>query len=97
MATMRITEYAGIGLNGAAQIAMEPAVGSQNVTFTTAAQSAAFAPQTNFVKLHPDANCHVVFGSDPTAVAASEFLLANMDHWRGVKPGHKVSVYDGSS
>ena len=100
MATCIITEFNTIA-SGApgymAQLAMEPAVTTQTVTYTTATQSSAFNALTRLVKLHPSANCRVVFGTNPTAVATSEFLIANTDHWRGVFPGHKVSVYDGSS
>lgn len=33
----------------------------------------------------------------PTATASHQELVADVEYFRGVKPGHKVSIYDGSS
>jgi len=101
MATLSISEYAvmAVGADGHqyAPMALEPALADQETTFTTAAQSTAFNAKTRFVRLVASANCRVVFGSNPTALAASQRLVADVEYWRGVIPGHKVSVYDGSS
>lgn len=97
MANLYLTEFANLGLNGNAPIPQEPPVTSQKVAFTTAAQSAAFDEQTRFVRLLPDADCHVAFGANPTATAAFERMMSGVEYFRGVKAGHKVSVYDGSS
>lgn len=101
MATLYITEFDSIavGMPGqAAQIAKEPSVTSQKVTFSTAAASSAFGANTRLIRLVPSAACYIVFGDDPTADANDEYLgTANIEYWRGVQPGQKVSVYDGSS
>lgn len=103
MAKLWITEYAGIGVaeKPARQeqppVALEPAVADQAVTFSTAAQSAVFQGATKVVRLVADADCHVLFGEDPAANATHQKLIAGGEYWRAVKPGHRLSVYDGSS
>lgn len=99
MANLNITEFAALGEAGDFKfpVAKEPAVTTQSVTFTSATQSAAFNAQTRFVRLLPDANCYVLFGANPTAVATSEKLASGQEAWRAVNPEDKVSVYDGSS
>jgi len=97
MATLDISEFTGLALNGNSPFVQEPAVANSTVTFTTATQSSAFTDRTSIVKLVPSADCRIVFGDNPTAVATSEFLAANQEVWRGVRPGQKLSVYDGSS
>ena len=100
MAKLSITEYATMqaheGVGRPPDLALEPGT-DQEVTFTTATQSNAFAATTQFVRLVADANCRVKFGSNPTAVAASQRLVADTEYWRAVEPAHKVSVYDGTS
>lgn len=100
MATLRISEYGSTPVaagGGPIPIAQEPALAHQDVTFTTATQSAAFNAGTVLIKLNSTDACRVLFGDDPTALATSEYLAAGIDHWRGVRAGQKVSVYDGSS
>ena len=97
MASLIITEYANLALNGHAPVPQEPAIAEQTVTYTSATQSSAFDEKTTFIRLKPDADCHVKFGSNPTATASHQELVADVEYFRGVKPGHKVSVYDGSS
>ncbi len=75
----------------------EPALTTQKKAFTTATQSAAFNTDTNFVRLISTIDCHILFGTSPTATAAHEFFTANVEYWRGVGNGDKLSVYDGSS
>ncbi len=97
MANLRISEFEGDGRGSLLPIAQEPVVAAQNVSFTTATQSAAFSARTNYVRLAADTNCHVAFGADPTATANDEPIYANSPEWRRVNPGDKVSVYDGTS
>lgn len=100
MATLWITEYHEIPIfapGNAAPMASEPAVADQTVTFTTATASNAFNSAAKYVRLYPSANCHVKFGSAPTATASMQKLAAGVEYWRGVVAGQKVSVYDGSS
>lgn len=100
MAVLRITEYVANDVPAPGQVAMvqEPALTSQSVTYTTATQSSAFNARSRIVKLHPvTAGCYVLFGSSPTATASHEYLAPDIDHWRVVEAGHKVSAYDGTS
>lgn len=104
MATLWITEYEHFGLPiggsaGAmkAQLALEPATADHALSFTTAAQSSAFNAATRFVRLYASADCHVAFGSNPTATAAKQKLAAGVEYWRAVVAGQKVSAYDGTS
>jgi len=97
MASLIITEYSNLALNGHAPIPLEPALTEQVVTYTTSTQSAAFGEATRFVRVKPDADCNVKFGSNPTATVANQQLIADVEYWRGVKAGHKVATYDGSS
>lgn len=100
MATLWITEYNNIGYGAAgvpSPIAFEPAISDQTVTFTTATSSTAFAAGTKFIRLFSSADCHVVFGSSPTATASKQKLSAGVEYWRAVVAAQKVSVYDGTS
>ena len=100
MAKLSITEYASMlghdGTGRPADLALEPGT-DQEVTFTTATQSTAFATSTRFIRMVADTNCRVKFGSNPTALAASQRLVADTEYWRGVVAGQKVSAYDGTS
>ena len=100
MATLEITSFKStvMGQPGhAAPIPQEPGTKAV-VTFTTATQSDAFAAGVRFVRLMPSGTCYVLFGDNPTAtVANGQRLVADVEIWRGVRPGQKLSVYDGSS
>ena len=100
MAKLSITEYDVLPDDGRGRLLPlggEPALADQEVTFTTATQSAAFNAKAKFIRLIADADCRVLFGANPTALAASQRLVADVEYWRAVVPGQKVSVYDGSS
>lgn len=75
----------------------EPAVTTQRVSFTTAAQSAAFGGKTKILRIYSDTACNILFGSNPTALATSPRFAAGVEYFRAVRPGDKLSVYDGSS
>lgn len=102
MATLYITEYKDLPFEAGhlIPVATEPAEVDQTpVTFTTSSQSAAFNNQTTFVRILADADCHVLFGTNPTATANNQKLISNVEYWRGVPKGqsYKVAAYDGSS
>lgn len=99
MATLFITEYSEVpAIRGVPMpVAVEPAVANQAVSFTTSAASSAFNAATRYVRVIADADCHLEFGSAPTATATDQFLPANQEAWRIVTPGLKVAAYDGSS
>lgn len=94
MATAYITEYNSIGVqNGnSVPVAQEPAVADQTVTFTTATQSSAFNAATRYIRLIADAECHLKFGSNPTATTSMQQVQADTEIWRMVTPGDKVSI-----
>lgn len=95
MSNLNVTEYAEIAKNSLSApiaAAKEPSITVQNVTFTTATPSSAFNADTRFVRVISDADCHVAFGSDPTATTSSTKLKADIEYYFGVTAGHKVSV-----
>ncbi len=97
MAILVITEYSNLGLNDHAPIPDEPAVAEQIVTYSTAAASDVWHDQTRFIRIKPTAACNVQFGASPVATAAMQPLAADVEYFRAVRAGHKLSVYDGSS
>lgn len=97
MAFLYISEYTALarieGL-GVAPFAQEPAVLDQapvaNAGATT--QSAAFGSGTQFVRVHTDSVCSIVFGANPVATTANKRMAANTTEYFGVKPGQKLAV-----
>lgn len=76
-------------------MAFTPAIANNNVTIGGAAQSNAFATNTRLVRLHADTICYVKFGTNPTAVTATDArLAANQTEYFAVQPGDgmKLSV-----
>jgi hypothetical protein len=96
MAYLYVTEYALAGSDQrgkATQIAHEPPVASQRVTFTgTAAASAAFAATTALVRIHTDADCHIAFGTDPTATTSSRKMVSGQTEYFSVPIGGALKV-----
>jgi hypothetical protein len=88
MAKLYVTEYslAGQDQRGrSAQVAHEPPVTTSVVTFTgTAAASSAFNAATALVRIHTDADCHVAFGTNPTATTSSRKMVAGQTEYFGV-------------
>lgn len=91
MATLYITEYRDIeGMN---QVPMEAPLAEQTVSIgMSAASSNPFGPNTTLVRLHTDAICSVLIGTNPTATASSGRMAANQTEYRGVCPNLVVSV-----
>lgn len=99
MATLHITEFKHLptDTNGnVLPIAMMPAQ-TQTVTYSTSAQSAAFAEDTKFIRVIADAAAHLAFGSSPTATTSHPWVPSSTPEFFGVKGGDKVAAYDGSS
>lgn len=91
MSSLYISEY--IAAVSGVPLAREPALVDQKVTFTgTAGQSTAFNGGTSLVRLMADADCHVLFGANPTATNAKAKLMSGVEYWRAVEPGQKVSA-----
>lgn len=101
MANAYIREYARVATvpgGGAIPVPMEPPVATQTVSFTTATQSAALNDATNYVLVTVDADHNMLVGENPTATAAIYPLFtADTERFFGVKPGQKISFYDGTS
>lgn len=100
MATLYISEYAVLPTDANGRVlplTQEPALAEQSVTIAGAsAQSAAFNAATKYVMIHTDVACSVLFGANPTAVAASKRMAAGETRFHGVTPGHKVAVITNS-
>lgn len=99
-ATCKISEYWSmryVSPGVEIPVASEPAVVTQNVTYTTSVQSTAFNAETRFIRVVCDAKAHFVFGPDPAATAADPYLAADTPEYFGVTAGHEVAFYDGTS
>ena len=91
MATLSIVEYERAALDMYGRplpVPVEPPLASQDLAIGgTSAQCVAFNARTRFVRIATDTACSVLFGTDPTAVAASGRLPAGMVEFRGL-PAH---------
>lgn len=61
----------------------------------TSAQSGAFGAYTHDVRVVSTTNCHIAFGSDPTAAATDDngiYLPAGVVEYFHVTPGQKLAV-----
>jgi len=73
-------------------IAMRP-VSTQKVNSAgTSTQSAAFSPNIEYVRIIPDADCHIEFGVNPTATTSKIFMESKTFEYFKVSPGEKVAV-----
>ncbi len=69
-------------------------------TISVAASSAAgsaVASTTRIVRLYSTTNCHVRFGSAPTAVTTDTFLPAGVPEYFGINPGEIIAVIRNSA
>jgi hypothetical protein len=97
MSTMYISEYADVGrMGGIIPVGAEPGTDQTPVTFTgTAGVSAAFANNTNMVRIHVDGIASIKFGTAPTAVAnTNKRMTAGQTEYFTVPMGgaYKVSA-----
>ena len=94
MATLYISEHVQMstleGNNGAC--VDEPGTDQAPIAIAGAAQSAAFAAGTKYIRVHTDAICSILFGANPTATTANKRLAANQTEYFRVFPGMKLSV-----
>ena len=58
----------------------------------TSAQSSAFSANIEYVRVIPDADCHIEFGVNPTATTSTIFLESKTSECFKVSPGEKVAV-----
>ena len=101
MANLYISEYSRLGTDAEGNVLPYPLeadiVTEQKVAFTTAAQSAAFAAGTKFIRIFGDAAFWATFSANPTATVASPRYATLTEYFRAVREGDKLSVYDGTS
>lgn len=89
-----IEEYERLGADangGAMQVAVQPPVAVQTVTYTTTAQSSAFSSKTKFVRIHTNSICSYLFGSNPTATTSKSRMAADQTEYFAVQPTDKVA------
>ena len=58
----------------------------------TSAQSAAFGANIEYVRVIPDADCHIEFGVNPTATTSKIFMESKTSEIFKVSQGEKVAV-----
>lgn len=99
MAVLYVTEFAGQGTDGYAHpinAAAMPVLQEQTVAIGvgSAQTASALTNQTAMVRLHCDAICSVVIGTNPTATATSQRMAANQTEYFSVpmNSGFKVAV-----
>lgn len=98
MAILYIREYIRQGRDTNGQFVSsgeEPALADQTVAIGAGSlPSNAFNAKTAFVRIHTDAICSILFGTNPTATAVNARLAANTTEYFAVVPGsgEKVAV-----
>ena len=99
MSKLYISEYAELPVSKNGQLIQAPimpSITTQVVTFTTSTQSSAFNASTKFVRIHSDAICSFLFGTNPTATTSSPRMVAGATEYFAVSPGLKVAVIDNT-
>lgn len=92
MATLYLTEYQGSAFNAA----QEPEIVTQTKAIGTAIQTNAFNKNTYLIRVHVDAICSILVGTNPTATTSSKRMAANQTEYFAVKPGQILSVIANS-
>lgn len=96
MTKLYIQEFDGVAStdnDGAIDTFPQPPVATQVVDYTGGATpSVAFNARTQFVEIHTDAICSILFGATPVATTSSPRMAANETRKYGVVAGQKVSA-----
>jgi len=96
MATAWITEYDSFQIDNGkvVEVLAEPAIADQEITFTTAVESAAFSVNTHYIRIYADAAAHIQIGPAGTATAtiAMQKIAAETEYVRRVNPGEEISL-----
>lgn len=96
MASLYIAEFEEMPHTSGSKVqaALQAPLAEQKLTIGTEVKSAAFNARTRFVRLHTDAICSILFGTDPTAAVTNARMAANATEYFGVPMGanYKVSV-----
>lgn len=102
-ASCKVTEYRALAADSTGkeiQVALEPPVTTQSVTYTASAQSAAFNSATRFIRVVCDAKAHFKISTAGTnAVATDPYLPADSPEYFGIQPGQTwiIDFYDGTT
>lgn len=101
MATLYVTEYAGLGgpTGTPSQTPFDPPLAAYSFAIT-AGSTTPGAPNTKFntgtrlVRVHTDAICAIAIGLNPTAVGTATRMAANQTeyHWVAGDLGHTIAV-----
>jgi len=73
-------------------IAMRPITNQKVTSSGTSAASAAFGNNIEYVRIVADADCHIEFGSGPTATTSTIFVPSKDIEYFKVSGGEKVAV-----
>ena len=73
-------------------IAMRPVTTQKVNSSGTSAQSSAFGSNIEYVRVVPDADCHIEFGVNPTATTSKIFLESKSSEYFKVSECEKVAV-----
>lgn len=95
MATLYVTEFAASGVQrGPIPVAFGlPVVRSNNISMSGAsAQSAAFNANTTLIRVHADAICSVLIGTNPTALTTDARMAADQTEYFAVAAGQKIAA-----
>tara|TARA_B100000989_G_C19466008_1_gene438321 strand:+ start:210 stop:482 length:273 start_codon:yes stop_codon:yes gene_type:complete len=63
----------------------------------SSSQSSAFGEYTYYVRICADADCHILFGANPTATSSSIFIPQDQPEIFKVSPGEKVAAIGSSN
>lgn len=94
MASLYIAEYATLPnlASGQPQIAPEPSIATQKVTFSTTTQSNAFNAQTRYIAVTADGIFSYSVGSNPTATTSTFRVAADSIIYMAVQPNDKIAA-----
>ena len=94
MATLYIAEYSRLPQvsGGQPQIAAEPAIATQVVTYSTTTASAAFDAKTNFIAITSPGIFSYTVGKTPTATTSHFRVPADAILFMAVTPGDKIAA-----
>jgi hypothetical protein len=99
MTKLFITEFQQMpnetSLNGFPQVVKMPSAGTQVINLGASTQSAAMKYGTNLVRLHAQAACHVVVGTNPTATTNDMRLSEGQTEYFAVQVGQRIAVIAG--
>lgn len=87
-----VSEYGRRFLVPGLPVPPEPCIRTQLVE--SGSKSEPFSPVTEIIRVHADHDCHVKFGSDPTATPLDTKMSGGSTEFFVVIPGHCVAVVE---